>query len=90
MAARICVAQIGAAHGTRGEVRLWSFTADPAAVKDYGPLESEDGKAHFEIEALCPGCVVVEDDSLFLILLAIQLLTSSAAGRVFALRAHAL
>ena len=55
MAARICVAQIGAAHGTRGEVRLWSFTADPAAVKDYGPLESEDGSAQFEIEALRPG-----------------------------------
>src|SRR5215472_2832697 len=55
MAERICVAQIGAAHGTRGEVRLWSFTADPAAVKDYGPLESEDGSAQFEIEALRPG-----------------------------------
>ena len=55
MAARICVAQIGAAHGTRGEVRLWSFTADPAAVKDYGPLENEDGTAQFEIEALRPG-----------------------------------
>jgi len=52
MAGRICVARIGAAHGTRGEVRLWSFTADPAAVKDYGPLESEDGKARFEIESL--------------------------------------
>ena len=54
IANRICVAQIGAAHGTRGEVRLWSFTADPAAVKDYGPLESEDGTAQFKIEALRP------------------------------------
>jgi 16S rRNA processing protein RimM len=54
VAARICVAQIGAAHGTSGEVRLWSFTADPAAVRDYGPLESEDGTARFEIEALRP------------------------------------
>ena len=26
MADRICVAQIGAPHGVRGEVRLWSFT----------------------------------------------------------------
>jgi 16S rRNA processing protein RimM len=49
---RICVAQIGAAHGTRGEVKLRSFTADPAAVKDYGPLESEDGATRFTIEAL--------------------------------------
>jgi 16S rRNA processing protein RimM len=51
VAERICVAQIGAAHGTRGELKLWSFTADPMAVKDYGPLETEDGKARFEIEA---------------------------------------
>jgi 16S rRNA processing protein RimM len=51
---RICVAQIGAAHGVRGEVKLWSFTADPAAVKDYGPLESEDGTLRFEIEAVRP------------------------------------
>ncbi|MEA2907453.1 MAG: rRNA processing protein RimM [Alphaproteobacteria bacterium] len=51
---RVCVAQIGAAHGTRGEVRLWSFTADPMAVRDYGPLESEDGSARFEIEAVRP------------------------------------
>jgi 16S rRNA processing protein RimM len=51
---RICVAQIGAAHGIRGEVKLWSFTADPASVKDYGPLESEDGAQRFEIEAVRP------------------------------------
>jgi 16S rRNA processing protein RimM len=54
VAERICVAQIGAAHGIKGEVKLWSFTADPAAVKDYGPLESEDGAQRFEIEALRP------------------------------------
>ncbi|MGA8158039.1 MAG: ribosome maturation factor RimM [Rhodoplanes sp.] len=51
---RVCVARIGAAHGTSGEVRLWSFTADPLAVADYGPLESADGE-RFEIEALRPG-----------------------------------
>jgi 16S rRNA processing protein RimM len=51
---RICVAQIGGAHGIRGEVKLKSFTADPLAVKDYGVLESEDGAASFEIEALRP------------------------------------
>lgn len=51
---RVCVARIGAAHGTRGEVRLWSFTANPLAVADYGPLESADGE-RFEIEALRPG-----------------------------------
>ena len=53
-ALRICVAQIGAPHGVRGEVKLCSFTADPLAVKDYGTLESEDGAARFEIEAVRP------------------------------------
>jgi 16S rRNA processing protein RimM len=51
---RICVAQIGGAHGIRGEVKLKSFTADPLAVRDYGPLTSEDGSTSFEIEALRP------------------------------------
>jgi len=51
---RICVAQIGAAHGIRGEVRLRSFTQDPMAITAYGPLESEDGTRRFEIEALRP------------------------------------
>jgi 16S rRNA processing protein RimM len=49
---RICVAQIGAPHGVRGELKLWPFTADPHAVRDYGPLETEDGAVRFEIEAL--------------------------------------
>jgi 16S rRNA processing protein RimM len=52
---RVCVARIGAAHGTRGEVKLWSFTAAPGAVGDYGPLETTDGTQAFEIEALRPG-----------------------------------
>src|SRR6185369_12927559 len=51
---KVCVARIGAAHGVRGEVKLWSFTADPAAVADYGPLETQDGSQRFEIEALRP------------------------------------
>jgi len=54
VADRICVAQIGAAHGVRGEVRLRSFTQDPLAVTSYGPLESEDGARRFEIETLRP------------------------------------
>ena len=52
---RVCVAQIGAAHGLKGEVRLWSFTQDPLAVARYSPLESEDGARGFEIEDLRPG-----------------------------------
>ncbi|MFZ0609618.1 MAG: ribosome maturation factor RimM [Xanthobacteraceae bacterium] len=51
--ARICVGQIGAAHGVRGEVRLRSFTADPAAIVGYGPLQAEDGRV-LEIESMRP------------------------------------
>jgi 16S rRNA processing protein RimM len=54
MAKRVCVAQIGAAHGVRGEVRLWTFTAEPMAVAQYGPLETEDGTQSFAIAALRP------------------------------------
>jgi len=52
MPERICVAQIGSPHGIRGEVKLKSFTADPLAVKDYGPLTTEDGARAFEIETV--------------------------------------
>jgi 16S rRNA processing protein RimM len=52
MTGRIRVARIGAAHGVRGEMKLWSFTQDPAAVASYGPLETEDGKRRFEIEKM--------------------------------------
>ena len=47
---RVCVAQIGGAHGVRGEVRLKPFTQDPAAIAQYGQLTSEDGR-RFEMTA---------------------------------------
>jgi 16S rRNA processing protein RimM len=47
---RICIARIGAAHGVRGEVKLWPFTHDPMAVMHYGPLTTKDGKHAFEVE----------------------------------------
>ncbi len=53
LGARICLGQIGAAHGVRGEVRLHSFTSDPGAIAGHGPLQAEDGRV-FEIEALRP------------------------------------
>ena len=49
MAAPICVARIGAAHGVRGAVKLWTFTEDPLAVRDYGPLMTKDGARQFEV-----------------------------------------
>jgi 16S rRNA processing protein RimM len=48
---RVCLGQIGAAHGVRGEVKLRSFTADPAAIAAYGPLETDDGRV-LEIKSL--------------------------------------
>jgi 16S rRNA processing protein RimM len=47
--AQICVARIGAAHGVRGAVKLWTFTEDPLAVKQYGPLATKDGARRFEV-----------------------------------------
>jgi 16S rRNA processing protein RimM len=49
MAAHICIARIGAAHGVRGAVKLWTFTDDPLAVKSYGPLTTKDGARQFEV-----------------------------------------
>jgi len=49
MAVQICIARIGAAHGVRGEVKLWTFTEDPLAVKLYGPLLTKDGARQFEV-----------------------------------------
>jgi 16S rRNA processing protein RimM len=49
MAAQICIARIGAAHGVRGAVKLWTFTEDPLAVKAYGPLVTKDGTRQFEV-----------------------------------------
>ena len=54
MTSRICIARIGAAHGTGGEVRLWPFTARDEDVAAYGPLQTGDGRV-FEIESLRPG-----------------------------------
>ena len=47
--ALICVARIGAAHGVRGAVKLWTFTEDPMAVTQYGPLSTKDGARKFEV-----------------------------------------
>jgi 16S rRNA processing protein RimM len=49
MAAPICIARIGAAHGVRGAVKLWTFTGDPMAVRLYGPLLTKDGARQFEV-----------------------------------------
>jgi 16S rRNA processing protein RimM len=35
---KLLMGRIGAAHGIKGEVRIQSFTEDPLAIMDYGPL----------------------------------------------------
>ena len=49
MPERILVGAIAGAHGLRGQVRIRSFTADPAAVATYGPLTDESGGRRFTI-----------------------------------------
>ncbi|MES2193636.1 MAG: ribosome maturation factor RimM [Pseudomonadota bacterium] len=49
MPPKICIARIGAPHGVRGAVKLWTFTEDPFAVQSYGPLVTKDGARSFEI-----------------------------------------
>ena len=51
---RICVGAIAGAFGVQGEVRLKSFTADPEAIADYGPLWTEDGSRSFTVEITRP------------------------------------
>jgi 16S rRNA processing protein RimM len=49
MPAQVCLARIGAAHGVRGQVKLWTFTEDPFAVTRYGALSTKDGARQFEV-----------------------------------------
>lgn len=51
---RICVGAIMGAFGTRGEVRLKSFTAEPADVAAYAPITTEDGSRTFSIRITRP------------------------------------
>ena len=53
----VVIAVVGAPHGLRGEVRVKSYTENPMAVGDYGPLLGADGKT-YRIKALRP----VKDD----------------------------
>jgi 16S rRNA processing protein RimM len=51
---RILLARIGAPHGVRGQVRVRTFTGDPMAIGDYGPLSATDGRS-FTIADIRPG-----------------------------------
>ena len=56
----VTVGRFGAPHGVRGEVRLKTFTADPASVTAYGPLQARDGR-RFEIETMRPAAGTSHD-----------------------------
>jgi 16S rRNA processing protein RimM len=46
----VVVAEIGKAVGLKGEVRVWPFTADPAALPGYAPFTDGQGRV-FEVAA---------------------------------------
>lgn len=50
----IPVGQLGAPHGVRGELRLYSFTSIPEAIASYKPLLDESGSRQFSILGLRP------------------------------------
>lgn len=46
---RVLLGHIAGAHGIKGAVLVRSYTAEPEAIADYGPLEGEDGTARYEV-----------------------------------------
>jgi 16S rRNA processing protein RimM len=49
--ALVLLGEIGAAQGLKGEVRIRSYTEEPASITSYGPLQDESGR-QIEIESL--------------------------------------
>jgi len=41
----ILLGAIAGAHGVRGGVKIKTFTEDPSAIGDYGPVHTQDGRA---------------------------------------------
>ena len=50
----VLMGRFGAPHGVRGEIRLQSFTGDPQAIADYGPLTDKIGQRFFVLLHLRP------------------------------------
>jgi 16S rRNA processing protein RimM len=50
----VLLGRFGAPHGVRGEIRLQSFTADPLAIADYGPLSDKSGARSFTLLSVRP------------------------------------
>ena len=63
---RICIGQLAGAQGVHGLARIRSFTDDPYALGDYGPVETEDGAISFSITVqreAKPGLMIAEIDT---------------------------
>ncbi|MBR9820301.1 MAG: ribosome maturation factor RimM [Rhodobacteraceae bacterium] len=50
----ICLGALAGSFGVRGEVRLKSFCAEPAAIADYTPLSNEDGSTTYSLTLTRP------------------------------------
>lgn len=63
---RVCVGAVAGAHGIRGQVRIKSFTAEPAHVAAYGPVEVEDGSRRFKLQVVgeAKGLVIARLDGI--------------------------
>src|SRR3954451_25408995 len=59
-ARRILMGEIGRPHGVRGLVKLRSFTANPAAIAEYGPLTDAAGTCSYAITVLADGLARIE------------------------------
>jgi 16S rRNA processing protein RimM len=66
MTGRLCVGVIVGAHGVKGSLRVKSFTARPADVAAYGPVEDEAGERRFHLRRVgeTKGVVTVRIDGI--------------------------
>src|SRR5262245_41140030 len=63
---RVLLGAVIAAHGTKGEVRVKTFTLTPENVRAYGPLMTDDGRSLTiaSLRATKPGEAVVHFDGI--------------------------
>lgn len=50
----VLVGQVGGGFGVKGEVKVTAFTADPLALRSYGPLLRDDGSPGLTLSAARP------------------------------------
>jgi len=58
---QVCLGVVVGSRGLRGDVRVKSFTADPAAVGDYGPVALDGGRRRtLRVVGAAKGVVIVQ------------------------------